>query len=162
MARLSWKRGKSREGMMRLAATYNLHYAHEHLATAQRAKGDLWFWYGDGINTAGRPDTLENVKAEVMKHFRAKMLRVDERSKEQTMSNVILTPAAAVDAICHEEQMVIWANDVMGALSMGNFLRDDLSYDEIVELDHAIRQEIKSIIGMALDHPEATTIRRRS
>jgi hypothetical protein len=76
------------------------------------------------------------------------------------MSNVVMLPAAAVEAVCHEEQMVIWANDVMGALSMGNFLRDDLSYDEIVDLDHAIRQEIKSIIGMALNNPEAATIRR--
>ena len=77
------------------------------------------------------------------------------------MSNVILTPAAAVEEVCHEEQMVIWTNDVMGVLAMGDWLRDDLSYDDKIELDHAIRQELKSIIGMALDHPEAATIRRR-
>ncbi len=78
------------------------------------------------------------------------------------MSNVILTPTAAVEAVCHEEQMVIWANDVMVAMGMGGFLREDLSYDDKVELDHAIRKEIRSIMEMAFDHPEAATIRRWS
>jgi hypothetical protein len=76
------------------------------------------------------------------------------------MSNVIMMPAAAVEAVCHEEQMVIWANDVMGALAVGDWLRDDLSYDDKIELDHAIRREIRSIIEMAFDHPEAATIKR--
>jgi hypothetical protein len=39
-------------------------------------------------------------------------------------------------------------------------LRDDLSYDDKIELDHAIRREIRSIIEMAFDHPEAATIKR--
>ena len=34
------------------------------------------------------------------------------------MSTVILNPAAAADAVCHEEQMIIWANDVIGALAL--------------------------------------------
>jgi hypothetical protein len=58
--------------------------------------------------------------------------------------------------------MIIWADDVVGALAVGNFLLDDLSYDDKIELDHTIRNEIKSIIRMAFDHPEAATIRRRT
>jgi hypothetical protein len=52
--------------------TYKLNYGGVALATAQETRGDLWFWYGDGVNTASRPDSLENVKAEAIAHFRGK------------------------------------------------------------------------------------------
>jgi hypothetical protein len=40
----------------------------EEIAFAQQIrKGDNWFWYGMGYNTAHRPDTLENVKAEAIR-----------------------------------------------------------------------------------------------
>lgn len=77
------------------------------------------------------------------------------------MGTVTLTPIAAAEAVCHEEQLRIWAHDhIIGALSTGNFLRDDLIYDEIVELEDAMMREIKCIIESAFDHPEAVTIRR--
>jgi len=74
------------------------------------------------------------------------------------MTTVMLLPKAALDRICHDEQMVIWANDFAGALSVEGYLRDDLSYADGVDLQEAIKRELRSIIGMALDHPEARTV----
>ena len=74
------------------------------------------------------------------------------------MASVTLLPTAAVDRICHDEQMVIWAGDVVGALSLGDFLRSDLSYDDSLDLHDVIKRELRSVIRMALDHPEARTV----
>ncbi len=62
--RLRWKKGRDYSGLMRLAETYDLRCGGEELATAQKMDDDQWFWYGLDQNTAHRPDTLENVKAE--------------------------------------------------------------------------------------------------
>lgn len=78
------------------------------------------------------------------------------------MSNVILMPSAAAEAVCHEEQLRIWAHDhIIGAIALGDWLRDDLSYDDQIEMEACMMREIKNIIEMAFDHPEAATIRRR-
>jgi hypothetical protein len=76
---------------------------------------------------------------------------------------IILSPASAADTVCHDEQLRIWAahDNIIGALALGDFLRDDLSYDEALDLEQAIMSELKSIIHMAFDHPEAKTIKRR-
>ena len=76
------------------------------------------------------------------------------------MATVILNPATAADEVCHDEQMVVWANDFAGMLSLGDWLRDDLSYADGVDLQEAIKRELRSIIESAFDHPEARTIRR--
>jgi hypothetical protein len=74
---------------------------------------------------------------------------------------VILSPAAAADAVAHEEQLCIWADDhIIGALALGGYLRDDLSYDDKVNLALDMQREIKSIIEAAFDHLEARTIKR--
>ena len=71
------------------------------------------------------------------------------------MTAIILThPAKAAEHVCHDEQMVIWAGDLVGRLSMGDWLRD-LSYDEGIDLHEAVKQEIKSIVEQAFTHPEA-------
>lgn len=75
-------------------------------------------------------------------------------------ATIILTPAEAVEAVCHDEQMVIWASDFVGMLNLGGYLREDLSYGEGVDLTEDVKRELRSIIGMALDHPEARTIKR--
>lgn len=78
------------------------------------------------------------------------------------MADVILNPAAAAEIVCHDEQLQIWANDhIMGALALGGYLRDDLSYDEVVALAIDMKREIKRIVELAFDHPEAATIRRK-
>lgn len=74
------------------------------------------------------------------------------------MASITLLPNAAIDRICHDEQMVVWAGDLIGALSVAGFLRDDLTYDDIAGLHQVAKQEIRSIIRMALDHPEARTV----
>lgn len=75
-------------------------------------------------------------------------------------TTVILGPKAAADAICHDEQMTVWASDFVGMLSLGGYLRDGIDYAEGIELDDAVRRELRSIIEMAFDHPEAKTIKR--
>lgn len=81
----------------------------------------------------------------------------DQPHSSQT--TVILGPKAAAEAVCHDEQMTVWASDLIGMLSLGGYLRDDIDYTEGVELDHAIKRELRSIIHMAFDHPEAKTIK---
>lgn len=76
------------------------------------------------------------------------------------MAVVILNPAAAAETVCHEEQLRIWANDLVGLLSMENFLREDIDYSEGIDLEQAVMREIKKIVESAFDHPEARTIRR--
>ena len=61
-----------------------------------------------------------------------------------------------VDRVCHEDQLRIWANDVTGMLSIYDFVRPDLSYDEGVQLEQALMQEIKDIVDAAFHHPERT------
>lgn len=76
-------------------------------------------------------------------------------------ATVILGPQAAAEAVCHDEQMVVWASEIVGMLSLGGYLREDLDYSEGVDLANDVKRELRSIIEMALDHPEAVTIRRR-
>lgn len=76
-------------------------------------------------------------------------------------ATVILGPKAAAEAVCHDEQMVVWASDFVGMLSLGGYLRSDLSYSEGVDLTEDVKRELRSIIEMAFDHPEARTIKRR-
>ncbi|WP_424140811.1 hypothetical protein [Roseomonas chloroacetimidivorans] len=58
------------------------------------------------------------------------------------------------DIVCHDEQLRVWASGVMGALSMGDFLRDDLSYDDRLDLERVVMGEIKRIVASAFNHPE--------
>lgn len=74
-------------------------------------------------------------------------------------TTIVLMPAAAVDAVCHDEQMVVWASEFVGMLSLGGWLRYDLDYSDGVDLDSAVKRELRNIIGMAFDHPEAKTIK---
>ena len=77
-------------------------------------------------------------------------------------ATIILSPAAAAEAVAHEEQLRIWADDhIIGALALGGYLRDDLSYDEKVDLARDMMREIKGIVESAFDHPEARTIAKR-
>lgn len=74
---------------------------------------------------------------------------------------VILSPRAAAETVCHEEQLRIWAHDnLVGGLVLGDYLRGDLSYDDGLELERMLMRELKCVIEMAFDHPEARTIRR--
>lgn len=74
------------------------------------------------------------------------------------MGTVILGPAAAAAAICHDEQLRIWGEEVVGALS--GYIRDDMAYHDVIDLHEIVQRELKQIIEMAFDHPEARTIKR--
>lgn len=78
------------------------------------------------------------------------------------MGIVILNPAAAADAVCHEEQLRIWAEEIVGCLSMEGYIREDMSYDDAIDIQKMIMREIKSIVEAAFDHPESRTIRRQT
>ncbi|PHQ63186.1 MAG: hypothetical protein COC10_07465 [Sphingobium sp.] len=73
-------------------------------------------------------------------------------------STLTLLPSAAADRICHRDQMDVWSNDVAGALGLADLLRDDLSYDDVVTLHDVLQRELRSVIGMALDHSAVRAI----
>lgn len=73
-------------------------------------------------------------------------------------NSVILTPRAAVDHICHEEQITIWSSDLIGRLSVEGFLRDDIDYDGVIRLHQAVSDELRRTLEIAFDHPEARTL----
>lgn len=67
------------------------------IATAQKTKGNLWFWYGFGVNTASNPRDLETVKAEAY----AAALQYLNRPEIRVYGSVVTVdgkpaPAAAV------------------------------------------------------------------
>ena len=74
------------------------------------------------------------------------------------IATITLLPTAALDRICHPEQLEIWSGDFAGALGLAGLIRDDLSYDEVVELHAVLQREIWSVARMALSHPEARTV----
>jgi hypothetical protein len=74
---------------------------------------------------------------------------------EQALATAQAAPdGTAADRVCHEEQMTVWSDDIAGRLSMGNYLRDDLSYDDVVSLRAEVADEIRSIVKSAFSHPE--------
>jgi hypothetical protein len=75
-------------------------------------------------------------------------------------TTIILGPAAAAEAVCHQEQMQIWSHEIVVALGMNGYLRE-LDYGEVNEVHAVVESELRSIIEMAFDHPEARTILRK-
>jgi DNA-directed RNA polymerase specialized sigma54-like protein len=80
--------------------------------------------------------------------------------KEEKMTAIILThPAKAAEEVCHEEQLQIWAEEIVGRLSIEGYLRDDLSYDDSIDIHKSVADEIKSIVTCAFMHPEGLRTR---
>lgn len=73
--------------------------------------------------------------------------------------SVILLPTRAMEEVCHEEQLRIWAHEVVCALGMENYLNIS-SYADSVDIEEIVKREIKSIIEAAFNHPAAVTIQR--
>ena len=42
-------------------------------------------------------------------------------ASDKSETTLILTPQAAVKAVCHDEQMIVWASDFVGTLSLGGW-----------------------------------------
>lgn len=67
-------------------------------------------------------------------------------------------PVAApdvVDLVCHEEQLQVWADELVSDLAMGGFLREGMDYSDNVDCHQRVASEIKRIVTSAFDHPEA-------
>jgi hypothetical protein len=75
------------------------------------------------------------------------------------MALVTLMPAKAVERVAHREQLEIWAHEFVVTLGMAGYLRD-LDYSDGIDLQKVIEQELKGIIEIAFNHPEARTIAR--
>lgn len=78
---------------MRLSESYKLRCAGMDVATIQRDKGGLWFWYGSGNNSLWTqpPMSLEDAKAQALKAAEENSLRT---STETTAG---APPASASD-----------------------------------------------------------------
>lgn len=72
--KITFRKGPSRSGRMQLADNYSVNCGGKQIATIQGndrlGLSTLWYWYGDGLNFAHEKDTLENVKAQVIAHFK--------------------------------------------------------------------------------------------
>lgn len=78
------------------------------------------------------------------------------------MGEVIANPRRAAEEVCHDEQMQIWAHEVLVAVGMCDCFRDfHPTTEDVIELEAAISQELRSIIRSAFNHPEARTVLRK-
>lgn len=48
--------------------------------------------------------------------------------------------------IAHEDQLDVWASEIVGILSMNGYLRDEMSYQDGVDLAETIKCELLCII----------------
>lgn len=60
------------------------------------------------------------------------------------------------ERVCHEEQLEVWASEITDALSVGDYFRDDLSYDDVLEISQTLRREVKDIVTTAFTMREDT------
>lgn len=75
------------------------------------------------------------------------------------VDNVVLLPRQAAQEVCHEDQLVIWASEFASAL--GPYLRDDLSYDDLIDVNACLKREISRTVERAFDHPEVKSVKQR-
>lgn len=59
-----------------------------------------------------------------------------------------------MEKICHKEQIGIWANEITSALAMSDFLREEWTFDDSVDLEKEIAAQLLDIIKSAFTHPE--------
>lgn len=64
--------------------------------------------------------------------------------------------ASEAARVCHEEQLRVWAEELVSDLAAGDFLREGMDYAEGVDLHRAVMAEIERIVTSAFEHPEAT------
>lgn len=65
--RYTWRKGKTRDGMWRIAPHYTLHRGtDEVLARVQQHRNGNWYWYGAGQNTAHDPVPLAECKSRAL------------------------------------------------------------------------------------------------
>ena len=71
--RHTWRKGKTREGRMRLRPTFSLHCGSDQwiVVVSEHPSGG-WYWYGQGQNTADRGTTLDDAKAQALAWVKAR------------------------------------------------------------------------------------------
>lgn len=74
-------------------------------------------------------------------------------------AQLFLTPRAAAELACHDEQLAVWARDLITRLASQGFVSAELTGPDIDDLHATARTELKRIIAQAFDHPECRTIR---
>jgi hypothetical protein len=70
--RLTWRKGRTRSGQMRLAPNHKLCRGEDEIATVQEARPGFWFWYGAGANTARTPTDLATAKRDAKAYILSK------------------------------------------------------------------------------------------
>jgi hypothetical protein len=58
-----------------------------------------------------------------------------------------------MEKICHKEQIGIWANEITSALALSDFLREEWTFDDSVDLEKEIAAQLRDIIKSAITHP---------
>lgn len=64
-----------------------------------------------------------------------------------------LTAADLVEMIAHKEQIGIWANEIATAISLGDMLKEDWSFDDSVDLEREIVAQLRDVLSSAFSHP---------
>lgn len=62
--------------------------------------------------------------------------------------------ASLVERIAHKEQIGIWADEIITAISAGDFLKEDWTFDDTVDIGVEVVAQLRSILGSAFCHPE--------
>lgn len=75
-SRITFRKQRKYDGLARYAPSYVVNRCGEEIARIQNEDGNsfdyaggLWFWYGDGVNTAGNAKPLAECKADIRAHF---------------------------------------------------------------------------------------------
>jgi|GEM_PF-3558014 len=55
--------------------------------------------------------------------------------------------------VCHDHQLVIWSGEVAAAIEP--YVRDPLSYDDVISLRRALEVEIERIVATAFEMSES-------
>lgn len=56
-----------------------------------------------------------------------------------------------MDEACDDEQIAIWADDIIESIAASGFLKEPESYQDKVSLAHVIRREVRNIVRMVAE-----------
>ncbi|WP_298967675.1 hypothetical protein [uncultured Methylobacterium sp.] len=95
----------------------------------------------------------------VANHQRVTLCETVEEAFRQAQEVAPTPPApraidGLVERICHEEQMQIWSHEIAVRLSMGDYLRDGLTYEDKIHIHREVEVEIRSIVESVVSNPE--------
>lgn len=71
----------------------------------------------------------------------------------EPLNTKAMTAADLVEMIAHKEQVGIWANEIATAISLGDMLKEDWSFDDSVDLEREIVAQLRDVLSSAFSHP---------